>query len=126
MFSNYIYLLTIYPCVPLLKFSPFLIITFLLFIFQEMRQYEITAQNKLHMFWQIPQYLFFTMGEAMLVPTALEFAYTQSPLSMKTLMTAAFFLIETFGSITVGTIRQIYPFKNQVLNFNINVMSHLY
>ncbi|XP_068918153.1 peptide transporter family 1-like isoform X2 [Tenebrio molitor] len=80
---------------------------------KEIRRYEITQQSKLHIFWQLPQYLLFAIGEVMLGPTALEFAYTQAPVSMKTTMTAVWFLVKSFGNALVVIFRLIHAFKKQ-------------
>ncbi|XP_031617442.1 peptide transporter family 1-like isoform X3 [Contarinia nasturtii] len=48
-------------------------------------QYQIESMplNSVNMLWQIPQYVFLTMGEAVLAVTGLSFSYEEAPQSMK-------------------------------------------
>lgn len=51
--------------------------------------HQITSPNTVHMLWLIPQYVFITAGEVMFSVTGLEFAYSQAPVSMKSLLQAS-------------------------------------
>jgi dipeptide/tripeptide permease len=62
----------------------------------------------------------------MLGPTALEFAYTQAPVSMKTTMTAVWFLVKSFGNALVVIFRLIHAFKKQVTYFTGYFHIHFY
>ena len=61
----------------------------------------ITPENWLHMLWLLPQYIVITMGEVMFSVTGLEFAFTQAPTSMKSLLQAAWLLTVAFGNLVV-------------------------
>jgi proton-dependent oligopeptide transporter, POT family len=53
--------------------------------------------------WQVPAYLLLTSAEILISITALEFAYTQAPKTMKSLIMGIYYLTVTFGNlITAG------------------------
>jgi len=56
----------------------------------------------LNLAWQIPAYLILTTAEVLVSVTALEFAYTQSPRSMKSIVMGAFLLTTTCGNFFVA------------------------
>ncbi|KAF9764182.1 Solute carrier family 15 member 1 [Nosema granulosis] len=57
--------------------------------------------EQMSILWQLPQYLILTAGEIMLNMTGLEFAYSEAPESMKTLILACWLLTVTFGNFFV-------------------------
>lgn len=61
----------------------------------------ITPENWVHMLWLLPQYIVITMGEVMFSVTGLEFAFTQAPTSMKSLLQAAWLLTVAIGNLVV-------------------------
>lgn len=61
----------------------------------------ITPENAVHMLWLIPQYVVITLGEVMFSITGLEFAFTQAPVSMKSLLQAAWLLTVAIGNLVV-------------------------
>lgn len=46
----------------------------------------VVEDNKIHIFWLIPQYIVVTVGEILFSITSLEFAYSQAPPSMKSVL----------------------------------------
>jgi dipeptide/tripeptide permease len=82
--------------------------------------YEITQRNKPNALWQLPQDIFFFIGQIMVHPNSFEFAYTQAPIHMKTLMTTFFLWLATFFGSRLNDIFVLMPeFDNQVSNIKI-------
>lgn len=69
--------------------------------------------NQLSIVWQFPQFLFIMLGEVWLSIPGLTFAFTQSPTSMRSVMTAAWFCNNAFGNLIVIAITELQPFKLQ-------------
>lgn len=61
----------------------------------------VTEPNSLHILWLLPQYIIITMGEVMFSVTGLEFAFTQAPISMKSLLQATWLLTTAVGNLIV-------------------------
>lgn len=74
----------------------------------------ITPANSIHILWLIPQYIIITMGEVMFSVTGLEFAFTQAPISMKSLLQAGWLLTVAFGNLIVVLVAQSKLFDRQV------------
>jgi len=55
--------------------------------------------NNINIFWLIPQYVILTIGEVMNSATGLEFAYTQAPPSMKSVVQAFWLLTTCIGNL---------------------------
>ena len=51
--------------------------------------------------WQVLPYVFLTLGEVLVSATGLEFAYSQSPASMKGVIMAFWYLAVTVGNLWV-------------------------
>ncbi|KZC04674.1 Peptide transporter family 1 [Dufourea novaeangliae] len=73
----------------------------------------ITDPNSLHILWLIPQYIIITMGEVMFSVTGLEFAFTQAPTSMKSLLQASWQLTVAVGNLIVVIVAEGSWFDNQ-------------
>ncbi|XP_011866466.1 PREDICTED: solute carrier family 15 member 1 isoform X2 [Vollenhovia emeryi] len=74
----------------------------------------VTPPNSLHMAWMLPQYIIITMAEVMFSVTGLQFAFTQAPVSMKSLLQAGWLLSVAFGNLIVVIIKGSRPFERQV------------
>ncbi|KAG8230076.1 hypothetical protein J437_LFUL009195 [Ladona fulva] len=74
----------------------------------------VTPYNDVHMMWLLPQYLIITAGEIMFSITGLEFAFTQAPASMKSLVSACWLLTDSFGNAIVIIIAEAKIFDKQV------------
>ncbi|KAF0993297.1 hypothetical protein HZS_4066 [Henneguya salminicola] len=55
----------------------------------------------LSILWQIPQYILLTSGEVLFSVTGLDFAYSSSPNSMRSFVTAAWLLTVSTGNFIV-------------------------
>ncbi|XP_076679855.1 peptide transporter family 1 isoform X1 [Andrena cerasifolii] len=78
----------------------------------------VTQSNSLHILWMLPQYIVITVGEVMFSVTGLEFAFTQSPDSMKSLMQAAWQLTVAIGNLIVIIISEGAWFDRQASVFS--------
>ncbi|KAI4499289.1 hypothetical protein M0802_005549 [Mischocyttarus mexicanus] len=77
----------------------------------------ITPPNSMHLMWLLPQYIVITMAEVLFSVTGLEFAFTQSPPSMKALMQSSWLLTVAFGNLIVVIIAELSFFSRQVYEF---------
>lgn len=70
--------------------------------------------------WQLFAYVVLTAGEVMLYLTAMEYSYTQAPVSMKSVIMGLFLMSISLGNFTTSTINKFlvddYPVKNIVLS----------
>lgn len=83
----------------------------------QMQLHVVTRPNKIHMLWLIPQIMIITAGEVMFSVTGLEFAYSQAPASMKSLLQACWLLTVAFGNIIVVVIAEAKIFHSQASEF---------
>ncbi|XP_072469985.1 solute carrier family 15 member 2 isoform X1 [Notamacropus eugenii] len=67
---------------------------------------EDVSPNQISIAWQIPQYIIVTAAEVMFSVTGLEFSYAQAPLSMKSVLQAAWLLTVAMGNIIVLIVAQ--------------------
>lgn len=67
---------------------------------------EDISANSVHIAWQIPQYVLISAGEVMFSITGLEFSYSQSPPSMKSVLQAGWLLTVAFGNVIVLIVAQ--------------------
>ncbi|ALC45712.1 CG9444 [Drosophila busckii] len=63
--------------------------------------------------WQLPQFLLLMMGELLLSIPGLQFAFTQAPSIMKSVVTAAWFLNNAFGNLIVVIVTELNIFSSQ-------------
>jgi POT family proton-dependent oligopeptide transporter len=54
--------------------------------------------------WQVPQYVFMGVGEVLVSVTALEFAYTQAPPQLKSLVMGLWYLTISGGSLLAAVV----------------------
>ena len=66
------------------------------------------AASKISVFWQVPQYIFMSVGEIMVSITALEYAYTQAPPKLKGVTMALFFFTQAIGNELVAVIALLH------------------
>lgn len=73
--------------------------------------------NVIHLMWLLPQYIVMSVAEVMFSVTGLEFAFTQAPVSMKSVLTSAWLLTVAFGNLIVVLITEIRFFSSQASEF---------
>ncbi|XP_016960721.1 peptide transporter family 1 [Drosophila biarmipes] len=67
--------------------------------------------------WQLPQFLLLMMGELLLSIPGLQFAFTQAPTSMKSVVTAAWFLNNAFGNLIVVLVTELGMMSSQMAEY---------
>nr|CAB3266111.1 solute carrier family 15 member 2-like [Phallusia mammillata] len=75
--------------------------------------YTDIYENDVNIFWMIPQYFIITLGEVFLSVTGLEFSYSQSPPSMKSILQSFWLLTVSIGNIIVLIIAEARLIPNQ-------------
>ncbi|GEJ55849.1 POT family MFS transporter [Anaeromyxobacter diazotrophicus] len=60
--------------------------------------------------WQVPQYVFLATGEVLVSVTALEFAYTQAPASMKSAIMSLWYVTIAAGSLLTAWVASLNRF----------------
>jgi POT family proton-dependent oligopeptide transporter len=101
LFSYVIYpaIERVFRLTPLRKFGIGLFVTALAFLIVALIQMRIDAHAHPHIIWQILAFLILTAGEIMVSVTHLEFAYTQAPKKMKSLVMCTYLWAIAFGNL---------------------------
>ncbi|XP_056012768.1 solute carrier family 15 member 2-like [Ostrea edulis] len=73
--------------------------------------------NSVSMVWMVPQYVVVTVGEVLFSVTGLAFAYSQAPVTMKSVVQAAWLMTTAVGSLVVVIVAQVQYFTSQVAEF---------
>ncbi|CAD7093398.1 unnamed protein product [Hermetia illucens] len=83
------------------------------FIFSGFLQVQIenSPPQTLHIIWQAPQFMMLMLGELFLSIPGLQFAFTQAPASMKSVLTASWFVNNAVGNLIVVAITE-FKFVN--------------
>ena len=89
---------------PLRKIGAGLVIIGLSFVIIALLQAHIDEGGKPSVWWQILAYIFLAASEILVSVTCLEYAYTHSPKSMKSTMSALYLLGISAGNLLVGLI----------------------
>lgn len=89
---------------PLRKIGAGLVIIGLSFVIIALLQEQIDAGGKPSIWWQILAYILLAASEILVSVTCLEYAYTHSPVSMKSTMSALYLLGISAGNLIVGLI----------------------
>jgi POT family proton-dependent oligopeptide transporter len=114
-----LFTLVIYPAVekvvpltPLRKIGAGLFLTVVAFSISAFIQEWIDAGEMPHVIWQILAYLLLTSAEIMVSIVCLEFAYTQSPKSMKSMVMALFLLSVAAGNLFTSAVNSYIQVEN--------------
>ena len=62
------------------------------------------SQRQVHVMWQLPQITLLAVGEIFLSVTGLEFAYSQSPIRLKAIVTAMYLSTTGIGDLLAGVL----------------------
>ncbi len=89
---------------PLRKIGAGLVFTALSFVIIAWLQGQIDAGEKPNVIWQILAYTILTAGEILISITGLEYAYTQAPKTMKSVIMSFWLLTVSLGNILVTLI----------------------
>jgi len=85
-------------------------ITVLSFASAAIVQHVLDAGQQPSILWQFWQYFFLVTGEILISVTALEFAYSQAPKSMKSTIMSLWFLTISIGNLFTGFVAKFNPF----------------
>ena len=88
----------VFPLTPLRKIGLGLIVTGLSFVVSGWIETQIAAGLKPSIGWQMPAYALLSAGEIMVSITSLEFAYTQAPRHMKSVIMSLYLLSISAGN----------------------------
>ncbi|MDR6563022.1 MULTISPECIES: MFS transporter [unclassified Arcicella] len=91
---------------PLRRLGVGFFLTALSFVIIALIQESIDGGGKPSVWWQILAYLVLAWGEILVSITGLEYAYTNSPKSMKSTMTAIFYSTVSIGNLAVSLINE--------------------
>lgn len=83
---------------PLRKLCAGFLLTALSFVIIALLESRVQSGFHPSVCWQLPAYLLLTAAEVLIAVTCLEYAYTQSPPAMKTLMTSLFYFTYSIGT----------------------------
>lgn len=104
----------IYPAIskfwkltPLRKIGMGFFVTALSFAVVAYTQSQIEAGVEMSILWQVAAYFILTAAEVMISITALEFAYTQAPNSMKSVVMGLFLLSVSLGNLVTAAVNFI-------------------
>ena len=83
----------------------------------KMLKHTLTTPNIVHMLWLLPQIIIITVGEIMFSITGIEFAYSQAPESMKSVVQALWLWTTAFGNVIVIFVAEAKAFDNRASEF---------
>jgi proton-dependent oligopeptide transporter, POT family len=89
----------VFPLTPLRKIGLGLVVTGASFLISAWIERQLSAGLKPNIAWQMPAYALLTAGEIMVSITSLEFAYTQAPLPMKSIVMAVYLWSISAGNL---------------------------
>jgi len=92
---------------PLTKMTAGMFVTVFSFVAAALVQVLIDGGHAPHVLWQIPQYLFLTVGEVLVAVTGLEFSYTQAPRAMRSTIMSIWYLTVVVGNGLTAIISKI-------------------
>ena len=70
--------------------------------------YRVTEPNSVHIFWLLPQYLVISVCEVLFSITSLEFAYSQAPTTMKSVLQSLYLMTTAVGNLITVLIVEIF------------------
>lgn len=63
--------------------------------------------------WQLPQFFLLMMGEILISIPGLQFSFTEAPASMKSVLTASWFINNAIGNLIVVAVTEVGPVSRQ-------------
>ena len=96
---------------PLRKMTAGMFVMVFSFVAAAAVESALAAGGRPHVAWQIPQYLFLAVGEVLVSVTALEFAYSQAPRRMKSLVMGLWYLTIASGSLLTAAVAWLNRFQ---------------
>jgi POT family proton-dependent oligopeptide transporter len=96
---------------PLRKMTVGMFVAVLSFAAAALVQAALDAGGHPHVAWQVPQYLFLSIGEVLVSVTALEFAFTQAPAQMKSAIMALWYVTISLGQLLTAVVAGLNRFR---------------
>ncbi len=96
----------IFPLTPLRKIGIGFFVVASSFLVPAWLQARIDAGGAPSLLWQVPAYLLLTSSEILISITALEFAYTQAPKTMKSLIMSVYLLTVALGNLLTAVVNK--------------------
>jgi POT family proton-dependent oligopeptide transporter len=96
----------VFPLNELRKMGIGLVVTAASFLFSAWIESRITAGLKPSIAWQVPAYLLLSLGEVMVSVTSLEFAYTQAPKRMKSIIMVLYLWAISAGNLFTALVHK--------------------
>jgi POT family proton-dependent oligopeptide transporter len=96
----------VFPLTELRKIGLGLLVTAISFLIAAWIESQITAGLKPHLIWQVPAFLLLSTGEVMVSVTALEFAYTQAPKRMKSIVMVLYMWAISAGNLFTALVHK--------------------
>lgn len=96
-----------YPLTPLRKMGIGLVVTGASFLVSAWIETQLAAGLKPSIGWQLPAYALLTAGEIMVSITSLEFAYTQAPTAMKSVVMAIYLWSISAGNLFTARVHKV-------------------
>jgi POT family proton-dependent oligopeptide transporter len=96
----------VFPLTELRKIGLGLVVTAVSFLIAAWIESQITAGLKPSIAWQVPAFLLLSTGEVMVSVTALEFAYTQAPKRMKSIVMVLYMWAISAGNLFTGLVHK--------------------
>ncbi len=95
---------------PLRRMGAGMFVAVLSFVWAAGVQMVLDGGGRPHVLWQVPAYLLMAVAEVLVSVTALEFAYTQAPVSMKSVIMSLWYLTISGGSLLTATVAKLNKF----------------
>ena len=95
-----------FPLTPLRRIGLGFFIAATSFLVPAWIQMRLDAGTPPSLGWQVPAYILLTCAEILISITALEFAYTQAPKSMKSLVMSVYLLTITLGNLLTAAVNK--------------------
>lgn len=96
----------VFPLTPLRKIGIGFFVVASSFLVPAWLQARIDAGGAPSLLWQVPAYLLLTSSEILISITALEFAYTQAPKTMKSLIMSVYLLTVALGNLLTAVVNK--------------------
>lgn len=89
------------------------------FVWSGFLQHRIMAdsENVPSILWQFPMFFLIMMGEVLISVPGLKFCYTHAPSSMKSVLTAVWFINNALGNLIVVILTELRFIKNKSIEF---------
>jgi POT family proton-dependent oligopeptide transporter len=97
------------PLLPLSRIAAGILCTALAFVCSGLLQLYIdrAPADSVWVLWQIPQYVFITFAEVLVIITGLEFAYSQAPVHLRSVVSSMTYISSALGQALVAVVEKV-------------------